>query len=231
MTLFFLSPQEAYFPFINTIRAPPGASPISPQGMVQVCSICYKSIPQKHQQVFPKQEKPSSSDRSPLASPSPRPMKSPSPSVRQANNATSNSNHSSGNDIRFKPYDLARHNAASPSNSARSRHTPTSTSACGPATAAATTTTAEPNNAQASFRCYICANTCPLAAMQWLSTSAEGMNSHAMHFPCLRTVSRKSENSCMDSHGRILACQDCVAHLAGQWETLEAERVPLERRR
>lgn len=74
-----------------------------------------------------------------------------------------------------------------------------------------------------SFRCYICKQIFSSHHLQWLSTSAEHMNSHAMHFPCLKT----SENG----PTRVLACTRCYSSLAHQWETMEAERIPLEHRR
>lgn len=73
------------------------------------------------------------------------------------------------------------------------------------------------------FSCYICKGQFSFGQLEWLSTSAEHMNSHAMHFPCLRG----SDNNA----SRVLACGRCVAHLAKQWDQLDAERVPLEHRR
>lgn len=211
--------KEAYYPFIYSLRPPPGASPISPQGMVQVCSICYKAIPQK-QQVFGGENHEAQPSGQNVdfrqQGPSPRPAVAKSPA------------NSAGSDIRFKPYDLNKSSVAT--NKQRSATIKGSTPG----------QRNSPNNGPAengtvalgqNYRCYICERLYPRSHMEWLSTSPEGMNSHAMHFPCLRGMARTSENACMDSHGRVLACSHCVNHLAQQWESMDAERVPLEHRR
>ncbi|XP_014612893.1 PREDICTED: uncharacterized protein LOC106791622 [Polistes canadensis] len=211
--------KEAYFPFIYSLRPPPGASPISPQGMVQVCSICYKAIPQK-QQVFGGENHEvhpvgQSMDYR-LQGLLPRPAIAKSPA------------NSAGSDIRFKPYDLNKSTAATNKQRTVNLKAPTLGQRNSPSNGPAENGTVVLGQ---NYRCYICERLCSHTHMEWLSTSPEGMNSHAMHFPCLRGMARTSENACMDSHGRVLACSHCVTHLTLQWESMDADRVPLERRR
>lgn len=75
------------------------------------------------------------------------------------------------------------------------------------------------------FRCYVCKAQCSTNKMEWLLTSAEHMNWHAMHFPCL-----KNQNDTSGTN-RVLACKDCVSHLSKQWENMDNEKIPLEKRR
>ncbi|CAD0205031.1 unnamed protein product [Chrysodeixis includens] len=68
--------REPYYPFITSLKPHQDASPISPQGMVQICASCYKSIPHKY----------------------------PAYGENGEPNAAHNNSHT--NNIRFKPYDI-----------------------------------------------------------------------------------------------------------------------------
>lgn len=183
--------REPYFPFIKTMKAPANASPISPQGMVQICSTCNK----KNEHLSEGGTVSNVEERYP----------SPSKMTSSVINEV----------VRFKPYE-------SPSglpgplrdqkDYRRDSRPNTPPHSQGPV-----------ENGHV-FSCYICKNNFPPLSMEWLSTSAEHMNSHAMHFPCL-----KGNND--QGPGRVLACKNCVQNLTMQWETMDAERVPLEHRK
>lgn len=156
--------KEAYYPFIYSLRPPPGASPISPQGMVQVCSICYKAIPQK-QQVFggENHEAPPSGQTVDFRQqgPSPRPTVAKSPA------------NSAGSDIRFKPYDLNKSTVAT-------------NKQCRVAGKGATPGQRNsPNNGPVengtvalgqNYRCYICERLYPRNHMEWYDRSFSSPN-------------------------------------------------------
>ncbi|XP_059607654.1 uncharacterized protein LOC132255578 isoform X2 [Phlebotomus argentipes] len=187
--------REPYYPFIKTLKAFPNASPISPQGMVQICSSCNE----KHSHLAEGGGATSIDGRF-----------TPSDNKSQANSESSN--------VRFKPYETLSLNSAG---AAIVRDSKSLRRDSRPNTPPHSHETLE--NGHGQYPCFICKGLFPGNQMEWLSTSAEHMNSHAMHFPCLKTSEGGSN--------RVLACTRCVTHLAKQWETMDAERVPLEHRR
>ncbi|XP_055314117.1 uncharacterized protein LOC129575161 isoform X3 [Sitodiplosis mosellana] len=197
------SENEPFFPFIKSIKPYPNASPISPQGMVQICSECNAKHVNSAETMT---DKNSESGRSLTFGNGGR--FSPSDSKSQANSDSSF--------VRFKPYE----SVTTHSISSRDRDLANSRKDSRP-----NTPLIQPigENGHGTYACYICKGQFSLGQLEWLSTSAEHMNSHAMHFPCLRG----SDNSA----SRVLACVRCVNHLAKQWDQLDAERIPLEHRR
>ncbi|KAI8037608.1 hypothetical protein M5D96_009769, partial [Drosophila gunungcola] len=248
--------REPYYPFIKTITVFKNASPISPQGMVQVCSTCNE----KHTGLEVGGPPPAaSSTHSAVGGASPSAghslesnsaMYSASGGIagnsgvqfggRNSPSEKSLANSDSTSNVRFRPYETNSNN--SNSNTARdlkqirrSDSRPNSPSSSQGAI----------ENGHGQYPCSICKVLCPSNKMDWLSTSAEHMNSHAMHFPCLKanavTSNNNNNNNTNNNNNnnnnnelnsnRVLACKDCKDYLASQWESMDAERVPLEHRR
>ncbi|KAL9917243.1 MAP7 domain-containing protein plexus isoform 2-T8 [Glossina fuscipes fuscipes] len=243
--------REPYYPFIKTMTAFKNASPISPQGMVQICSTCYE----KH------------SSRAEGG------QNATTGSVGTAATGEkvyeSNSNHSSSNQRDIKPLRRSDSRPNTPTlqqqqqqqqqqhhhhhHHQQQQHQQQQQQQLQQQQSHQTQAQIlqqqqyqqqQIENGHGQYPCYICKTLCASNKMEWLSTSAEHMNSHAMHFPCLK--GSNNSNSGRDSNlstssvtpinsdpngNRVLACKDCVNHLARQWETMDAERVPLEHRR
>lgn len=133
-----------------------------------MCTVCHRNVPQKHQGF--------SGDCPP------------------ASLATSNPSHLAlisrkSPDIRFRPYELEKSKAKQLAGSNRSSVSPfpsSDTDSKQPVMENHVAPVLGPQN----YKCYICSGLYSSTQMDWLSTSAEGMNSHAMHFPCLRTLAR-----------------------------------------
>lgn len=146
--------KEAYYPFIYSLRPPQGASPISPQGMVQVCSICYKTIPQK-QQVFGGENHEAQPSGQSVdfrqQGPSPRPAVAKSPA------------NSAGSDIRFKPYDLNKSSVATSKQRSATIKGSTPGQRNSPNGPAENGTVVLGQN----YRCYICERLYPRSHMKW----------------------------------------------------------------
>nr|XP_036231296.1 uncharacterized protein LOC106618749 isoform X1 [Bactrocera oleae]XP_036231297.1 uncharacterized protein LOC106618749 isoform X1 [Bactrocera oleae]XP_036231298.1 uncharacterized protein LOC106618749 isoform X1 [Bactrocera oleae]XP_036231299.1 uncharacterized protein LOC106618749 isoform X1 [Bactrocera oleae]XP_036231300.1 uncharacterized protein LOC106618749 isoform X1 [Bactrocera oleae]XP_036231301.1 uncharacterized protein LOC106618749 isoform X1 [Bactrocera oleae]XP_036231302.1 uncharac len=256
--------REPYYPFIKTMKAFKNASPISPQGMVQICSSCYE----KHLYLA------EGGNNTTMAAATSTGRISGGPADNNAagsgvggaaaiysvdgdanlsnNNVIATSaegagrytpsekslaNSDSTSNVKFKPYEPISNSSPSTQRDFKfarqgdSRPNSPTSSSQGPG-----------ESERGQYPCYICKILCAANKMEWLSTSAEHMNSHAMHFPCLRSSSNNGRDNVSlsgngntannnDNNNRVLACKDCVNYLARQWETMDAERVPLEHRR
>ncbi|XP_017477876.1 PREDICTED: uncharacterized protein LOC108367696, partial [Rhagoletis zephyria] len=262
--------REPYYPFIKTMKAFKNASPISPQGMVQICSSCYE----KHLYlaeggnnatmatatstgrvsvgagcdnsagvggagVIYSIDSDSNLNNNNVIGTSAEGAGRYTPSEKSLANSDSTSN------VKFKPYEPISNSSPSTQRDFKfarqgdSRPNSPTSSSQGPG-----------ENERGQYPCSICKVLSAANKMEWLSTSAEHMNSHAMHFPCLRGSNSNSRDNVSlsgnnggggngsggsannnDTNNRVLACKDCVNYLARQWETMDAERVPLEHRR
>ncbi|KAL5288524.1 hypothetical protein ACFFRR_009006 [Megaselia abdita] len=239
--------REPYYPFIKDLEPFQNASPISPQGMVQICSSCLDKNSHRAEGGDPTTVNTSNNNLDALNNSNSNSStiafnsnhyhnngsvsgQNTMPSGRYTPSDKSVSNLDAAGNVRFKPYESNSNSSSGhrgdlkPYRRGDSR--PNSPfGSTGPGSTGANGGSAVIENGQGQHTCYVCKAQCSTDKMEWLLTSAEHMNSHAMHFPCL-----KNQNDTSGTN-RVWACKDCVLHLSKQWDNMDFERIPLEKRR
>ena len=212
--------NEPYYPYLENVKSPPGSSPISPQGMVQACAICYKSIPQRHKVFYGGsvdnlvQSVTTSSSRS--ASASQIRLPAPSPPTQSSKSCT-----------RDRP----------PSGSPRPVILEQPMAVRSPVRLVLADGHSE---TAAELLCYVCHRPTSTENMKMLccypdnrgvGSASSGVH-HVMHFPFLKTlpVPAGSLPSYFDCHNRTLVCYECHAHFYHQWQVFDKDGLALELR-
>ncbi|KAI8433054.1 hypothetical protein MSG28_013912 [Choristoneura fumiferana] len=119
--------REPYYPFITALKPHPDASPISPQGMVQICASCNKNIPHKYPaygDTEPRDHHNNNAHANNIRYTVHEDTDRPDSTARTAEPRDHHNNNAHANNIstQFKPYDMK----SSVSASKRAHATPTS---------------------------------------------------------------------------------------------------------
>ena len=202
--------SEPFFPYLENVKAPPGSSPISPQGMVQVCAICFKSIPQRYQVFYGTESDSTKMSAVPIRTPATSPL------MRLATTATTAP--APRNHLRSSPHPEMPAAAAS---SAFDRGPNNGLTDLGP-----------------EVLCFVCHRATAVEEMKLLHCypnqhrDRSSQCGSVMHFPFLKTLPLPSGPlpSYFDSQNRTLVCSDCFGHFNHQWNVFESDGLSLELR-
>nr|XP_045583146.1 uncharacterized protein LOC123746032 isoform X2 [Procambarus clarkii] len=194
------SENEPYYPFIQRLDPPEGASPISPQGMVQVCCVCYKTIPQQQKDFQNRKDSSSSS----------------------SNNRSPELKGNAGEGVNTG--DDQRGGGGSTSMTTPVPHTPHPLLSRPPSASAV-----DADSHLEEATCYLCHQNHTRQAMHWLAMVVESITQDGMYFSFLKYLPRIGQNSVVEN-GRVLACSPCYQHLSNQWAEYEKDKVPTEHR-
>ncbi|XP_076058744.1 uncharacterized protein LOC143035728 isoform X2 [Oratosquilla oratoria] len=203
---------EPFFPVIERLDPPLGASPISPQGMVQVCLACRTALALQRKlshgsgvQAVPVQTAMDSRGSSPASS-------------------DGSAGHGSPQELTVTTgtrVNLDTSTAIVVANSPTHKD--------GDETSGAVAGTAE------GPACYLCHQQQQQqmqqgrASMHWIPMTSDRAGLDGMYFPFLKFLPGLAKNVVVED-GRVLACAPCYQHLSAQWDEFVKDKVPEEQR-